>query len=176
MRIALIFILFIIFMMPKEACAENAVSLETQVRELTQVVHELKNTVDEEYIGFLAAQIVNFLTGEAINDCYQKADDSMKLKIDKIRDRILPCAHDKMKKDYKARELIVYTLRMSEVFDFAIKKEAHLDSEQHKSRLDILSTYGAEFPIEANPELYEQIVTNYYKERYKFVENNKRRI
>ena len=51
---------------------------------------ELKQAVDAEYVKVLAAQIVNFLTGDAINDSYQKADDSNKLKIDQIRDKILP--------------------------------------------------------------------------------------
>ena len=51
---------------------------------------ELKQAVDAEYVKVLAAQIVNFLTGDAINDSYQKADDSNKLKIDHIRDKILP--------------------------------------------------------------------------------------
>ena len=131
---------------------------------------ELKQTVDAEYVGVLAGQIVNFLTGEVLNDCYQKACDGNKQKIDHIRDQILPCVHYKMKKDHKTRELIVYTLRMLIVFDFAAKKDTYLKSEQHKSRMDILSTYGAEFPIEASPVLYETIVMKYCKERYKFVE------
>ena len=46
MRIALILILFLIFMVPKEACAENVAALEAQVKQLTQVVYSLKNTVD----------------------------------------------------------------------------------------------------------------------------------
>jgi len=46
MRIALILMLFLILMTQKEACAENIAALESQIRELTQVVHELKNTVD----------------------------------------------------------------------------------------------------------------------------------
>ena len=48
MRIALIFILFLIFMIPKEACAENITALETQVRDLTVMVRELKTTVDRQ--------------------------------------------------------------------------------------------------------------------------------
>ena len=131
---------------------------------------ELKQAVDAEYVKVLAAQIVNFLTGDAINDSYQKADDSNKLKIDHIRDKILPCAHEKMKNDYKTRKLIVYTLRMLSVFDFTSKGDIDLEGEQYKSRLSILSAYGEEFPIEASPKLYVKIATNYYKERYRPVE------
>ena len=46
MRIALILILFLIFMLPKEAFAENIAALEAQVKQLTQVVYSLKTTVD----------------------------------------------------------------------------------------------------------------------------------
>ena len=46
MRIALILILFLIFMIPKEACAQDMAALETQVKNLTQMVGELKTTVD----------------------------------------------------------------------------------------------------------------------------------
>lgn len=48
MRIALIFILFLIFMVPKEACAQNIAALEAQVRDLTMMVRELKTTVDRQ--------------------------------------------------------------------------------------------------------------------------------
>ena len=46
MRIALILILFLIFMIPKEAVAQDMAALETQVKNLTQMVGELKTTVD----------------------------------------------------------------------------------------------------------------------------------
>ena len=46
MRIALMLILFLIFMIPKEACAQDMAALETQVKNLTQMVGELKTTVD----------------------------------------------------------------------------------------------------------------------------------
>ena len=48
MRIALILILFLIFMIPKEAFAENIAALEAQVKQLTQVVYSLKTTVDTQ--------------------------------------------------------------------------------------------------------------------------------
>ena len=46
MRIVLILILFLILVMPKEACAQDMAALETQVKNLTQMVGELKTTVD----------------------------------------------------------------------------------------------------------------------------------
>ena len=46
MRISLILILFLMFMIPKEAYAEDITALEAQVKQLTQVVYSLKNTVD----------------------------------------------------------------------------------------------------------------------------------
>lgn len=46
MRIALILILFLILIIPKEACAQDMAALEAQVKQLTQVVYSLKNTVD----------------------------------------------------------------------------------------------------------------------------------
>ena len=48
MRIALILILFLIFMIPKEAYAEDIAALEAQVKQLTQVVYSLKTTVDTQ--------------------------------------------------------------------------------------------------------------------------------
>ncbi len=46
MRIALVLILFLIFMVPKESCAQDIAALEAQVKQLTQVVYSLKTTVD----------------------------------------------------------------------------------------------------------------------------------
>lgn len=46
MRIALILILFLISMIPKDACAQDIAALEAQVKQLTQVVYSLKTTVD----------------------------------------------------------------------------------------------------------------------------------
>lgn len=48
MRITLILILFLIFMIPKEAYAEDIAALEAQVKQLTQVVYSLKTTVDTQ--------------------------------------------------------------------------------------------------------------------------------
>ena len=162
-----------------ENFVEVSHSFNQSLRLIRVILHcelkaELKQTVDAEYVGFLAAQIVNFLTGETVNDSYKIASDINKLKIDHIRDQILPCAHAKMKRDYKTRELIVYTLRMLSVFTFASKGKLDFESDQYKSRTSILSAYGAEFPIEASSALYETIVMNYCKERYKFVKNNER--
>ena len=46
MRIALILILFLILLIPKDAVAQDMAALETQVKNLTQMVGELKTTVD----------------------------------------------------------------------------------------------------------------------------------
>ena len=48
MRIAIILLLFLIFMIPKEAYAEDIAALEAQVKQLTQVVYSLKTTVDTQ--------------------------------------------------------------------------------------------------------------------------------
>ncbi len=133
----------------------------------SELVTEYKEKIkDTELAKVLAARVVNYLTGENNESSYKQADEIMKTKIDKIQDKILPYAKKKME-DAKVRELVVYTLRIKATLNTALKGKAYLETGEMKIIDEILGTYGAEYPAEAELKAYDHLAYTFCKERLK---------
>lgn len=134
----------------------------------SELLNEFKqhdSGIDAELSGTLSARVVNHLMGEDNDLSYQEADTDTKRKIDRIKDKVVSYAENKLKKDFRTREVVVYTLRMRLVLRFAAE-EKYSESREYERISAILKKYGEEFPKEANPTMYKQIVMNYHKERF----------
>lgn len=124
---------------------------------------EYSHEYDSETSGRLAAQVVNYLQGEDLEDIYRDSSDADKKVIDHIRTQIPIKANHLLKTNDLVRKLIVYTLRMKAVLRFAEIGESYLEDPE-KLRIDnILEEYGAEYPEEASPKLYRKLVDEYIR-------------
>jgi hypothetical protein len=56
---------------------------------------------------------------------------------------------------------------MDVVYKFAMEGEKYLESHEKERKESILKKSGAEFPVEANPQLYDQIFIDYFGAKHK---------
>lgn len=132
----------------------------------TELRKEYSQEMPQEKASVLAAQVVNFLTAQDIDEVIANAEEPLRKQIIDIKDQIEIRGHEKLQKDREARELVVYTLRMKTVIQFGLIGEPYMTSAE-KQRIDkILTRYGAEFTKEAEPKTYAEMVYRYYQERF----------
>jgi len=126
---------------------------------------DLKNIyssqMDSDAAGTLAAQVVNFLKGEDIDEIAHVSDEPLRSRIMAILPQVRQRAGEYMQADRQTREIIVATLRMKSVLNFGKYGEAWFENPE-KMRIErLLVEYGPEFPEEITPAAYIQLVTAY---------------
>ena len=110
----------------------------------------------------LAAQVVNFLMGEDIDEVARVSDEPLRSRIMAILPQVRQRAAEYMRADRQTREIIVATLRMTSVLNFGKYEIAWLQSPE-KMRIErLLVEYGPEFPEEATPAAYMQLFATYH--------------
>jgi len=125
-----------------------------------------EQTFEPDLAKTLAAQIANYYSGFDIDEQFKHMKEPNKSMVAKIRQLIIPKAEEMLKNDYKLRRLIVYALRMDIVYKFAMEGEKYLESDEKERKYSILKNFGAEFPEEANPRLFDEIFSDYFKARF----------
>src|SRR6266404_539259 len=158
----------------KIVAGQNSKQFNEQLRRVkiylwAELKTEYQRAFDMELASFLASQVVNYLTGEDLEQCYADADENNKSKIRQIKDQITTRADEKMLDDQTVRETIVYTLRMKTVLGFAKLGRQYLQSADKYSCEQILLKYGAEFPQEVTPKMYDQVFTRFAQAKQRFV-------
>jgi hypothetical protein len=118
--------------------------------------------MDDEAASALAAQVVNFLKGEDINETSRVSDETRRAVIGSILPQVRQRAEECMRADRQTREIIVATLRMTTVLNFGKYGEAWFQNPA-KMRIErLLVDYGPEFPEEITPEAYAQLTAKYH--------------
>lgn len=159
-----------------ETAQNNVRRYNEQFRAVKMVLYaELRSYYKEshglEMAKVMAAQVVNYLAGEDIDAVYEKAAEPLKSKIGRIKDQIPKLAEEKMERDSGAREIIIYSLKMEEIYKLAQLGEAYYKSAD-KGRIErIMAKYGTEFPIEVSPSIYSLLVTKFLQERQHLLQN-----
>lgn len=125
-----------------------------QVTLFTMLRTRYSAEMDAESASVLAAQVANFLKGDAIEDVIANCAEPLKSQIRRIKDRVPEHAYAVMATSRSVREVVVATLRMRTVLAFGLIGEAYFQSDE-KNRIErVLSTYGPEFPKEIDPKRY----------------------
>lgn len=132
-----------------------------QVTLYTMLKAHYSEEMDVESAAVLAAQVANFLRGEAIEDVIANSAEPLKSQICRIKDLIPEYAHDAMTTSRSVREVVVATLRMRTVVTFGLVGEAYLKSDEKQRIERVLSIYGAEFPKETDPKSYVAIAKRF---------------
>lgn len=158
----------------KIVAGQNARQFDEQLRAVRLYLYAELKSEYEPYFGLelgsiLAAQVVNYLTGEDLDESYANADDFNQSQIRRIKDQIVPRAQQKMFYDQILRETIVYTHRMKSVLMFARDGDDYLQSQNKKRSDAFLFKYGAEFHAEVNPKLYARLVARFRQAKQPFV-------
>jgi hypothetical protein len=113
----------------------------------------------------LAAQVVNFLKGEDIDEIARVSDEPLRSRIMAVLPQVRQRAVECMRADRQTREIIVATLRMTTVLNFGKYGRAWFQ-DPAKMRIErLLAEYGPEFPEEISPEAYEQLAARYHAAR-----------
>ena len=127
---------------------------------------DLKSTyrseMNDEAAGVLAAQVVNFLKGEDIDEIARVSDEPLRSRIMAVLPQVEQRAAECMRTDRHTREMIVATLRMTSILMFGKQGKAWFQSPA-KARIErLLAEYGPEFPQETTPAAYEQLTAAYH--------------
>jgi hypothetical protein len=118
--------------------------------------------MDGEVAGALAAQVVNFLKGEDIDEIARVSGEPLRSRIMAVLPQVRQRAAEYMQADRQTREIIVATLRMNSVLNFGKYGEEWLQSPA-KMRIErLLVEYGPEFPEEITPAAYIQLFAAYH--------------
>ena len=120
--------------------------------------------MERETARTLAAQVVNYLTGEDIDEHHinTRFDEPLRSRILKILPQVRQRAAEYMQADRQTREIIVATLRMITFLNFWKYGETWFQNPE-KMRIErLLVEYGPEFPEEITPAAYMQLFTAYH--------------
>src|ERR1039458_5538518 len=118
--------------------------------------------MDNKVARTLAAQVVNFLKGEDIDEIARVSNEPLRSRIMAILPQVRQRAAECMQADRQTREIIVATLRMTTVLNFGKYGRAWFQNPA-KMRIErLLVEYGPEFPEEINPAAYEQLAARYH--------------
>ncbi len=118
--------------------------------------------MDGKAASALAAQVVNFLKGEDIDQIARISDEPLRSRIMAILPQVRQRAEECMQADQQTREIIVATLRMTTVLNFGKFGRAWFQ-DPAKMRIErLLVEYGPEFPKETTPEEYAQLAASYH--------------
>lgn len=110
----------------------------------------------------LAAQVVNFLMGEDIDEIARISDEPLRSQIMVILPQIRQRTVEYMEADRQTREVIVATHRMTAVLNFGKYGTAWLE-DPAKIRIErLLVEFGPEFPEEITPAAYVQLFSAYH--------------
>lgn len=113
---------------------------------------------DDDLEKILAAQVVNYLTGVDIDSYIQNAnDETIKIKIGKIKNIVKQSADEKMRNDNEVRKLIVYTLRMDITINSGIHGKKYFSTDEYKRKFELLSKYGSEFSEGLTQKMYMEL-------------------
>ncbi|MGP8250816.1 MAG: hypothetical protein ACLQHF_02215 [Terracidiphilus sp.] len=118
--------------------------------------------MDHEVARALAAQVVNFLMGEDIDEIARVSGEPLHSRIMAILPQVRQRAAEYMQVDRQTREVIVATHRMTSVLNFGKYGIAWLQ-DPAKMRIErLLVEYGPEFPQEITPGAYAQLFAAYH--------------
>jgi len=118
--------------------------------------------MDRQAARALAAQVVNFLMGEDIDEIARVSDEPLRSRILAILPQVRQRAAECMQADRQTREVIVATLRMTTFLNFGQYGKAWFQNPA-KMRIErLLVEYGPEFPEAINPAAYEQLSARYH--------------
>lgn len=108
----------------------------------------------------IAAQVVNYLTGEDLNVLPEQTEEGARAIIAALRPEIPDIAGNLMRQDRGLREIIVQTLRMRLILSLHYRAQEAAASGLKKRVTDILLSHGHEFPEEPSPRRYHALVSN----------------
>jgi hypothetical protein len=118
--------------------------------------------MDHNAAGTLAAQVVNFLKGEDIEEIARVSDEPLHSWIMATLPQVRQRAAEYMQADQQTREIIVATLRMTSILNFGKYGKEWLQNPAQMRIERLLVEYGPEFPEEIKPEAYVQLASEYH--------------
>ena len=122
----------------------------------------LSHGLPEEIGRRIAAQGVNYITGEEWEKNLQSTTEEIKKMVDKHKSEIIPAVKAMLETDKMCREVIVNYLRIKSVLMFAALGNEHMESDTKKRIEEILLIYGPEFPEEADPVKFGQLMLDFH--------------
>ncbi len=132
-----------------------------------ETMNEYDKEMDKWTAQVLGAQVMNYLTGTVVDKVYNESQDQLKETIGKIKDQVERRAFKKMDEDKELQELVVYTLRLTEINDRAHWGAKYEQSPEKKQIEKILERYGDKFQYEIDATVYLNKAKGFYQKRFK---------
>jgi hypothetical protein len=108
---------------------------------------EYKNEMDPQIANVLAAQVMNYLTGNDVEEVYLKSQEPLKSRIGLIKGMVPERASKLLDNDNELKELIVHNLHFKQHLDWAYKETIKYLSISQKAQIDfLLKKYGDDVP------------------------------
>jgi hypothetical protein len=115
-----------------------------------------------ETSGKIAAQGVNYITGQDWEADVINASPEIKSVVEAHKSEIEPAIRALLAKDKSSREIVVYFLRIKTVFLATLYGfDVWMKNPMYGRIYQILSMYGQEFPEEADPGKFSVMVLNF---------------
>ena len=133
-----------------------------QVDLFAELSNIYSSQMEGEAASALAAQVVNFLKGEDIDEIARVSDEPLRSWIMAILPQVRQRAAECMRADRQTREIIVATLRMTTVLNFGKYGRSWFQNPAKMRIEQLLVEYGSEFPEEITPDAYAQLTAAYH--------------
>lgn len=133
-----------------------------QVDLANDICNFYSSQMDHNVARALAAQVVNFLKGEDIDEIARVSPEPLRSRIMAVLPQVRQRAAEYMQSDRQTREIIVATLRMTSVLNFGMYGKAWHRSPAKMRIEHLLVEYGPEFPEAITPAAYEQLSARYH--------------
>ena len=118
--------------------------------------------IPNETSGKIAAQGVNYIVGKDWEEGVSNASPEIKSVVEAHKSEIEPAIRALLAKDKSSREIVVYFLRIKNIFFAACYGfDIWAKDPMHARIYQILSVYGHEFPEEADPGKFSAMVLNF---------------
>jgi hypothetical protein len=117
----------------------------------------------KEISDIIAPQGVNYITGEDWEKNLQSASEEIKSVVQLHKSEVIPLVKAFFETDKTYRELLVNYLRILSVMQVPIRGDEWFGSDDKQRIEKILLVYGPEFPEEADPVKFGQMVHDFHK-------------
>jgi hypothetical protein len=102
----------------------------------------------------LASQVTNYLTGQSIEQAYQRSEEPLKSVIGRIKDIVHDKAIEIMNNDIEVREMIIMNLHFVKHIDWSFKETSEYLSPSQKAQIeDLLNKFGEGISYDLDLEL-----------------------
>jgi len=115
----------------------------------------------------LASQVTNYLTGQSVEQSYQRSGEPLKSVIGKIKGMVPNKALEIINEDPEVGEMIIKNLHFMKHLDWGFKETGGYLSASQKAQVDFLLKYGEDISYDLDHDKFLILAKNFKSKRLK---------